>query len=190
MENSNQENLDLIVNMIRTAQRRFYDDSRYYILWGCTVFFASIIQYLLILSSNTQSGIGWLVLIPSALVVQFIIVRKQKKKEKSKTHIEKLMVSMWIAFGVTLFIILTFSFKFKENTFPIILCLYALTTFVSGSAFKIKAFIFGSIACWILAIVSFFISIDIQLLLLAAGVLFAFIIPGIILRVNEKAELI
>ena len=100
------------------------------------------------------------------------------------------MVSLWIAFGITLFIVLTFSFKLGVNTLPIILCLYAISTFVSGSAFKISAFIFGSISCWILAIVSFFMSIDLQLLLLAAGVLFAFIIPGIILRVNEKKEII
>jgi len=190
MENSNQENLDLIANMIRTAQRRFYDDSPYYILWGFTVFFASIIQYILILMSYTQNGIVWLILIPIALIVQFLIFKNQKKHEKSKTHIENLMISMWIAFGITLFVILTFSFKLKENTFPIILCLYALSTFVSGSAFKIKAFIWGAIICWVLAIVSFFLSINIQLLLLAAGVLFAFIIPGVILRLNEKAELI
>jgi len=190
MENSNQENLDLIANMIRTAQRRFYDDSPYYILWGFTVFFASIIQYILILTSYTQNGIGWIILIPIALIVQFFILKNQKKHEKSKTHIENLMISMWIAFGITLFVILTFSFKLKENTFPIILCLYALSTFVSGSAFKIKAFIWGAIICWVLAIVSFFLTINIQLLLLAAGVLFAFIIPGVILRLNEKAELI
>jgi hypothetical protein len=188
MENSNQQSLDLIANMIRTAQRRFYNDSPYYILWGCAVFFASITQYLLIQTSFTQNGIGWIILIPAALIVQLFIIKKQKKTEKSKTHIESLMVNMWIAFGVTLFIILTFSFKLGANTFPIILCLYALSTFVSGSAFKIKAFIFGSIACWILAVVSFFISIHLQLLLLSAGVMFAFIIPGIILRINEKAE--
>jgi len=188
MENLTQQNLDLIANMIRTAQRRFYDDSPYYILWGCAVFLASIIQFFLILSSYGQNGIGWLIIIPAALIIQFIILKKQKRKEQPKTHIENLMISMWIAFGVTLFVILTFSFKLGANTFPIVLCLYALSTFVSGSAFKIKAFIWGSIACWLLAIASFFASIHIQLLLLAAGVLFAFIIPGIILRVNEKAE--
>ncbi len=189
MENSTQQNLDLIASMIRTAQRRFYDDSPYYILWGSVVFIASIIQYFLILSSYLQNGIGWIILIPVALIIQFIIIKKQRKKELSKTHVENLMNNMWIAFGVTLFIILTFSFKLGTNTFPIILCLYALSTFVSGSAFKIKAFIFGSIVCWALAVVSFFFSIQFQLLLLAAGVLFAFIIPGIILRANKKTEL-
>jgi hypothetical protein len=61
---------------------------------------------------------------------------------------------------------------------------------VSGAAFKVNAFVFGSIVCWTLAIISFFVPFDIQLLLLAVGVLFAFIIPGVILRTNEKAETI
>jgi hypothetical protein len=94
---------------------------------------------------------------------------------------------MWIAFGISLFIIIFFSQKLGLGTYPVILCLYALSTFVSGGAFKIKAFLFGSICCWILAIVGFFVDFEIQLLLLAAGVLVAFIIPGIILRSSEKA---
>ena len=82
-----------------------------------------------------------------------------------------------------------FSNKIGLNTYPVILCLYAITTFISGSAFKIKAFLIGSIFCWIFAVICFFVQFQMQLLLLASGVLFAFIIPGIILRMNEKAEL-
>ena len=48
MENSNQQNLELIAQVIKTAQRRFHEDSPYYILWGSTVFLASILQYILI----------------------------------------------------------------------------------------------------------------------------------------------
>jgi hypothetical protein len=188
MENSNQQNLELIAQVIKTAQRRFYEDSPYYILWGSTVFLASILQYILISIESEYNAIGWIVLIPSALLLQFILMRKEKKKEKIKTHVGSLLANMWIAFGITLFIILMFSNKIGINTYPIILCLYAISTFISGSAFKIKAFIIGSASCWIFAIIGFFVQFNIQLLLLAAGVLFAFIIPGIILRASEKAE--
>ena len=188
MENSNQQNLELIAQVIKTAQRRFYEDSPYYILWGSTVFLASILQYILILIQSEFNAIGWLVLIPSALIIQFIIMRKEKKKEKIKTHVGSLLANMWIAFGITLFIVLMFSNKIGINTYPIILCLYAISTFISGSAFKIKAFILGSVSCWIFAIIGFFVQFNTQLLLLAAGVLFAFIIPGIILKASEKSE--
>jgi hypothetical protein len=188
MENTNQQNLDLIANTIKIAQRRFFDDSPYFILWGCAVFFASLIQYFLTLFSYSNNGIGWIIIIPIAIICQIIIVKTQRKNEKTKTYIENIMVSMWIAFGISLFIILFFSYKIENNTYPIILCLYAFTTFVSGKAFKINAFIFGSFVCWINSIISFFVEFNTQLILLASGVLFAFIIPGIILRINEKGE--
>lgn len=187
MENSNQQNLDLIARMIKTAQRRFYDDSPYYILWGLAIFFASLLQFILIRNQSDNNGIGWAIFIPTAIIIQLIIITKQKKKEKVKTHVESVLIYMWIAFGISLFIIIFFSQKLGLGTYPVILCLYALSTFVSGGAFKIKAFLFGSICCWILAIIGFFVDFQIQLLLLAAGVLVAFIIPGIILRSSEKA---
>lgn len=182
MENQNQQHLDLIAEVIKSAQRRYQDDSPYYILWGLTVFFACIAQFILLHFAPTYNGLAWGVSIPVAIIIQIFIIQKQKKKEKIKTHVESLLASMWIAFGVTMFIILSFSFKLEYNTYPIVLCLYAFSTFVSGSAFKIKAFLFGSITCWVLAVISFFVVFKIQLLLLATGVLFAFIIPGIVLR--------
>ncbi|MEY2691785.1 MAG: hypothetical protein RIT03_175 [Bacteroidota bacterium] len=187
MEISNQQQLDLIAQMIKSSQRRFYDDSPYYILWGSAVFIASILQYFLLAQANEYNAIGWAIVIPVALLVQFILIRKQKQAEKVTTQMETVLASMWIAFGITMFVILFFSSKIGLATYPIILCLYAITTFVSGSAFKIKAFVLGSLVCWALAVIGFFVAFDIQLLLLAAGVLFAFIIPGIILRMQEKS---
>ncbi len=189
MKNSHQQNLELIADMIRTAQRRFYDVSPYYVLWGSAVFLASIIQFFLLQLSVANNAIGWAIFIPIAVIGQFLISKKRKKSENSKTHIENLLVSMWVAFGITLFIVLTFSSKLGENTYPLILCLYALSTFVSGTAFKIGAFVFGSIACWLFAIICFFITVEFQLLLVALGVLFAFVIPGVILSLKEKTEL-
>ena len=187
MEISNQQQLDLIAQMIKSSQRRFYDDSPYYILWGSAVFIASILQYFLLAQANEYNAIGWAIVIPVALLVQFILIRKQKQAEKVTTQMETVLASMWIAFGITMFIILFFSSKIGLATYPIILCLYAITTFVSGCAFKIKAFVLGSLVCWSSALIGFFVAFDIQLLLLAAGVLFAFIIPGIILRMQEKS---
>ncbi|MBU3681090.1 MAG: hypothetical protein FGM16_04020 [Flavobacterium sp.] len=187
MEHSTTEQLAFIAQMIKSAQRRFYDDSPYYILWGGAVFIASIMQYILLVQDNPYNAVGWAIAIPVALLVQFFMLRKQKREEKIKTHVETVLNSMWFAFGISLFIILFFANKIGGATYPIILSLYAITTFVSGSAFKIRAFVVGSLVCWGLSIVGFFVEFQIQLLLLATGVLFAFIVPGIILRFYEKS---
>lgn len=189
MELENQQQLDLIAQTIKMAQRRFYNDSPYYILWGSAVFVASIAQYVLLLSAPAYNAIPWAVCIPLALILQFAMIRRQKKSETIKTHIETLLNTMWMAFGITLFILLSFSAKLGSNTYPVVLCLYAITTFISGTVFKINAFLVGAIACWVFAILGFFVDFQYQLLLLAAGVLLAFIVPGIILRMREKSEI-
>ena len=188
MENTAQQNLDFIAQMMKSAQKRFYNDSPYYILWGAAVAIASILQYVLLRNNNPNNGIGWAIVIPIAIIVQLLIVKKQKKESQSKTMVEHILVSMWMAFGVSIFIVLLFASQLLLNTYPVLLCFYALTTFVSGTAFKIKSFVWGAIACWIFAIVSFFVTFDVQLLLLAAGALAAFVVPGIVLRRSEKAE--
>lgn len=186
MENTPQQQLDLITQMIKTAQRRFYDDSPVYILWGSAVMIASLIQFYLLLNHNKYNAIGWAILIPAAIIIQLVLMRKQQKQAKSKTHIEQVLNHMWFAFGISLFIVLINANKLQMNTYPIVLCLYAISTYISGSALKISAFIIGSIICWIAAIIAFFVSYETQLLLLAAGVLFAYLIPGILLRKLEK----
>lgn len=186
MELENKQQLELIAQTIKMAQRRFHNDSPYYILWGTAVFIASILQYILLQFDSDYNAIGWAICIPAAILIQLILLRKQKQTEKVKTHVESLLNTMWTAFGITLFVVLSFSSKLGANTFPIILCLYALSTFIAGSAFKIKAFMVGAVACWGLAIACFFVEMDLQLVLLAAGVLLAYIVPGIILRSSEQ----
>jgi len=182
MDNQTTENLELIQKMIKTAQRRFADNSNFYLLWGFAIFFACVMQYILIKLKNPNNSIGWLIVIPLAMVLQILFVLKKKKEEKVRTHIESLMGKMWIAFGITLGIVLSFASHLQENTYPIILCLYAISAFVAGGALQLTSLYIGAICCWILAIVSFFVPFEIQLLLLAAAVIVAYVIPGLIIK--------
>jgi hypothetical protein len=60
--------------------------------------------------------------------------------------------------------------------------LYGIPTFLSGVVMQFKSLKIGGIACWILALLSAFISPVYGLLLLAAGMVAAWIIPGYLLR--------
>lgn len=182
MENQSIQNLELIQKMIKTAQRKFADDSRYYLLWGIAISLACITQYLLIYMNNKYNGLVWLVVIPIALVLQVVFILQDRKTEKVRTHIESLMGKMWIAFGISLGIVLSFAGHLQENTYPIVLCLYAISVFVAGGALQLKSLYVGAICCWVLAIVSFFVAIETQLLLLAAAVIVAYVIPGLMIK--------
>lgn len=187
MENTSEQNLDLIQKMIKTAQRQFADNSGSYLLWGFTVSIACIAQYILIRMNNAYNYLGWLILVPIALVAQFILMRRKTKNAKVRTHIESVLGYMWIAFGVSLGIVLSSASRLGlENTYPIVLCLYAISLFVSGGAMKTPSLIVGGIACWVFAIACFFVHFETQLLLLALAVVVAYIIPGFIIRKQYK----
>ncbi len=187
MENTPKQHLDLIAEMIQTARREYNDSSNIYLLWGWVVSIASILQFILIqMHHEGMSGIGWVVLIPAALIAQIVMMMKMRKKEKVQTHIDTIMGYLWTAFGVSLGIVLFSQGKLQENTFPMVLMLYGIGTFVSGGAIQFRALIIGGICCWVVAIACFFVPVQYQLLLLALAVIAAYIIPGYLLKIRYK----
>lgn len=182
MENQTTQNLELIQRMINTAQRRFADNSNFYLLWGFAISIACIVQYALIKLNSSYNGVVWLVVIPLAVALQVLFILKKIKTERVRTHIESLMGKMWIAVGITLGIVLSFANHLQENTYPIILCLYAISVFIAGGALQLRSLYVGAICCWIFAIISFFVPFETQLLLLAAAVIVAYVIPGLIIK--------
>ena len=66
--------------------------------------------------------------------------------------------------------------------YPIIIVLYGIGTFVSGGALKFMPLKAGGIVCWILAVIAIRVDFEYQLLLIAAAVLIAYLIPGYLLK--------
>ena len=187
MENNRQDQLALIAEMIQTARNQFSDSSNIYLLWGWVVFVASISQFILIqMHYENMSGLGWLILIPLALVAQIIIMVKMKGKSKVKTHIDKILGYLWTAFGVALGIVLFSQGNLQVNTLPMVLTLYGIGTFVSGGIISFRPLIVGGICCWLTAIAGFFVPVEYQLLLLALAVVMAYIIPGYLLKLRHR----
>jgi hypothetical protein len=66
------------------------------------------------------------------------------------------------------------------------LILYGMPTFLSGVILKFKPLMVGAVCCWTLAIISPFINVQYQLLLIAGAVIAAWIIPGYLLKRKFK----
>lgn len=192
MENEKQltesESLEVIQRMILTAKNDLEDDSFYFLLWGWFVFIASITQYVLMHFEIEMSYIGWMILMPLGGLLTFIYGRKQNKSKKVKSYIDELMGYVLIAFLVSLFIVLFSQAMLKLNCYPMVMMVYGIWLFVSGGAIKFKPLIIGGIINWALCIASFFVSFEIQLLLLALAVLLGYIIPGHMLKSKYKKQ--
>lgn len=185
MEQPKQQ-MDLITEMINAARKNYNDNGSIYLLWGWLVCFASLTQYVLMQMHNEYNYIGWLTLMPLGMILQFIMMARRKKKENVKTHLDRVMAYVWGAFGISLALVLFSSEKLQMNTYPMVLMLYAIGTFISGGALRLRPMIWGAVSCWLIAIICFFVNFESQLLLLAIAVILAYIIPGYILMARNK----
>jgi hypothetical protein len=69
-----------------------------------------------------------------------------------------------------------------QAAYPYLILLYGIGTFLSGVIFKFKPLKVGGIISWGIALVAFFVSFPIQLLLLALTTLVAYLIPGYLIK--------
>ena len=177
-----QESLDVISRMIRTAQHDIKDDSFYYLIWGWLVFIASLSNFILMNAEVEMSFLPWAILMPLGGIITGIYSYKHERHQKVKTYIDDVTKYVLIAFLVSLFTVLMFMSKLGLATYPMVMMVYGIWLFISGGALKFKPLIIGGVVNWALGITAFFVNFEIQLLILAFAVLLGYIIPGHMLK--------
>jgi hypothetical protein len=155
------ESLEIISRMIRSAKTQLSDDGIFYLMWGWAVFVAAMGHFLLLKIDFDYPWIGWMVLMPLCAIATFVIGRRKNKQAKVKTFVEEFIDYLWMAFGIVLLIVLFFMAKLQENTYPIIMLIYGIGTFVSGGALKFMPLKAGGVICWLFAVGIFFHAIRI-----------------------------
>jgi hypothetical protein len=188
-EMSPEESLSIISSMIEKTRHTFSDSSQYFLLWGYTVFIASVAQFAMISAGyGEKSSMAWWIIIP-ALAVHFILVARNSKREKVSTYISEANGYLWMGVGFS-FVVLSFIFaKISwEYCFPFYVLLYALGTFVSGSLIRFKPLIIGGIISFVIAAGIAYFDYKTQILLAAVSILVSYIIPGHLLRARYKHQ--
>lgn len=176
------ESLAIISSMIAGTKRKLSHDSVHYLLWGWSVLIAALAHYFLLHRGFEQPYLSWL-LMPLTAIAAAIVGARQKRERHVSTHIDTAMQYVWIGFLIMLLLTLAVSPKIGfETSYPLLMWLYGLGTFISGGILKFKPLWIGGLLSFALGTAAFFLPFDQQLLLLAAAIIVSYIIPGHLLR--------
>jgi hypothetical protein len=188
---SETESLALIASMIKKTKNTLHDNGFYFLLWGWLVFVASVTQYVLLkMGYQAESGYTWAILMPLGGIISGIRGARDGKRQKVKSYTEEMLHSVLIAFIVALFIVLVFMSIHGgwELPYPMIMMVYGMWLFISGSVLKFTPLIIGGIINFACSIGGFYIHTYELILLLSFAVLAGYIIPGHLLNAKFKRE--
>ncbi len=181
---SEKESLQLISNMISQAKNHYYESGLGALLWGFTNLICFVLAWLDVSLPGFHMPFNPFYLMIITFVLQFYFDRKEKKYKSAVTYKDEMHKYVWLAFGISVFI-LTIAGAYADIGYfvlPLLLLLFAIPTFISGCINKFSPFIIGGIICWILCIISFLYKSYNTYLLVALGAGVSWIIPGFILR--------
>ena len=175
-----QQSLDLINEMISKAKKSYTSKGIASMVWGSLITFCGLANWIEI-HFKKEFGDVWLLTLV-ALIPQIYFSIKEKRSKNFIAHNEITTNYIWIAFTLSMFITsFYFAYFIRANVSPLIMMLFGIPTFIIGGMSNFKPMIFGGIFCWVMSIVSMHTSVEIDVLLMAACGLFAWLIPGIIL---------
>ncbi len=187
---SEAESMRLITSMINKAKNFYGETGLFYLIWGWVILFCCLTEFITgYFFHNPKGNLVWL-LVYAVLIFQIIHTIRTKRFQKIKTYTREINSFVWITFFICMMLttFICISFKKYELINPLLLVLYGMPTFLSGIIIKFKPLIIGGIFCWVMAFISPFIYFEYHVLLIAAAVITAWIIPGHLLRNKYKSE--
>lgn len=183
-----EESIKLIQSMIDQAKHNVKENSFYFLMWGWLVFSASILHFFLLeFTSFNQPYIIWNLMWIGAIIT---IKRGIKNRKQSivKTYVAETMnyyvIGLFLIYAGLAFIFSIYDLWFYS--FPFYILIYSVACFFIGSLIKLSLLKWMGVFCVLIALLSVYVSFNWQIFLMALSVLVSYIIPGHILRANEK----
>ncbi len=183
---SSEESLAIITKMIRQTRGNVRSGGFYFILWGWIAVIGNVGQYLIsTLSDYPHPYVIWIISIPGWLISMWY-GRRQEKRARFVNYTDRLIMWTWCAFAISIILII-FSGRFGSLIPSIILILAGMATFITGCITRYKPLIYGGSSLWIFAAVALYVSPVNSLLVSAAAVVAAYLIPGYLMNAKKES---
>lgn len=187
--------LSVIKKIMEDSRRINIDNGIHYIFWGALITVALIVNYIMLLTKTPGNYIGlmWFILMILGAIVDVFIGRRQSIKSPVQTFTSRILGSLWLASGISMFMF-GFVGSVTKAYNPIFICPIIATSlgisfFTSGVIQQInwlRNIAFG----WWIGAAALFIFPSVHTLLIFAVMIVCFqLIPGIILNRKSKADI-
>ena len=185
------DSLKLITEMIKAAKGNANQSFFHIIMWGWVISTICIAQFIMIRFSDwgKNSVYIWLLVLPFG-IVSSVYGYKQGRKEKVKTFIDSVYAWVWIAFVISLTLVLIISLRNVMSITPLVLVTAGTATFLSGQIIKFKPLIWGGLAFWGWSLVAFGLQNELNLIINALAIFTGYLIPGYMLKNKLKKNAI
>jgi hypothetical protein len=190
---NHEQSLQVIREMIEITRRKLQNDGILFIIWGCALFYSAMSRFLISrflfshMEIETFKVVGFIV---SVFTVCYTLVVLWTQRKKTKTYIGISLRWVWISviFCMILINLIQGNILHEINfglQHPIFMVVFAYAVIVTGVILWYRLMIIMGIVFGILAWVSSFFELHVQLLFEATAWLCSFIIPGVILLARK-----
>jgi hypothetical protein len=181
------DELKIIQQMIEKTKSDTAESGGSLLLWGWTTLAACACLYALVFAGLSRlAWLPWTILMPLAAIIEIIKIFKKQKKIKILTYSQHALSGLWIACGISMFMLAflalplgAISYKF---IIPGIAMFVAVAMYSTGQIVEWKLLKFSALIWWLSAVVSMLIQWHYQTMVFAAAVILGYLVPGYILR--------
>lgn len=184
---SESESLRLITDMIQKAKRNYQKGGSFHILlWGWVIMLANFSHYIIqSFTSFEHPYMVWLVTIPAG-IISGVYGARQSRNARVSSHLDNIYGQIWLAVGFAIVVVLLFMGNLNFNHNAVILLFSGIGTYISGRLLRFTPMYWGGLALGIAAVIAFNVAEVNQYLVAGFGILVGYLIPGYLLKKNEK----
>lgn len=182
-----QQSIEIINKMIDQSKKNVQQNALYFLIWGWLTLIAALSHYALLhFFQLKQAPLVWPILMSLGGILVAVRSFRDKKGAYVVTHVDRSVMYLWG--GITIYIFFQLAFMFKngvENTYPQLMALYALGSFITGGILKFTPLKVGAAFGLLVAIAAYFQPFSYQLLLLALCITVCYLVPGYLLKSHK-----
>ncbi len=182
-----EQSLKLIDTMISQAKRSFHRMSFYFLLWGVLITLAMAAQLITAHLAPGKEAWGWVIVSITGGLTSAWYGAREGRREQVQTMADRVLMWLWVGYMITLFGTLIGA-GLAGYTTPVgaIMLLTGLPTFTTGQMLRFRPLIAGGMLFWVLGSISFFVDPTWVGILNITGMVFGYIVPGILLKRQEN----